>query len=201
MGFRNLQEKLEKAIVTFLSNSNRFPVQYVLLNFTYIPTHTKVREFICHFSRIVLVTKPGQPIFPNYQQRRWNNFKDGWDTYVSTRFWQLMGILLICSRNLSRCKAGLVEERLHKKLHSAAILNFLLRSLFVYLLTNCSTQFFSNWKSAESVFCCRDCLPTYKISLRTFGPSGDCAVPKLSSHGIYIPNGCKHFKILLQLFY
>ena len=27
------------------------------------------------------------------------------------------------------------------------------------------------------------------------------AVPKLSSHGIYIPNGCKHFEILLQLFY
>ena len=141
--FIKLLFKVEKTLVTFLSNSNRFPVQYVLLNFTYIPTHTKVREFICHFSRIVLVTKPGQPIFPNYQQRRWNNFKDGWDTYVSTRFWQLMGILLICSRNLSRCKAGLVEERLHKKLHSAAILNFLLRSLFVYLLTNCSSQFFS----------------------------------------------------------
>ena len=26
-------------------------------------------------------------------------------------------------------------------------------------------------------------------------------VPKLSSHGIYIPNGCKHFKVFLQLFY
>ena len=25
--------------------------------------------------------------------------------------------------------------------------------------------------------------------------------PKLSLHGIYIPNGCKHFKIVLQLFY
>ena len=28
-----------------------------------------------------------------------------------------------------------------------------------------------------------------------------CINPKLSSHGIYIPNGCKHFKVLLQLFY
>ena len=25
--------------------------------------------------------------------------------------------------------------------------------------------------------------------------------PKLSSHGIYIPNGCKHFKLFLQLCY
>ena len=32
-------------------------------------------------------------------------------------------------------------------------------------------------------------------------PSGDFVVPKLSSHGIYIPNGCKHFKIVLHLFY
>ena len=28
-----------------------------------------------------------------------------------------------------------------------------------------------------------------------------CLNYKLSSHGIEIPNGCKHFKILLQLFY
>ena len=24
---------------------------------------------------------------------------------------------------------------------------------------------------------------------------------KISSHGIYIPNGCKHFKVFLQLFH
>ena len=29
----------------------------------------------------------------------------------------------------------------------------------------------------------------------------DCLNPKLSSHGIYIPNGCKHFKAFLQLFH
>ena len=30
-----------------------------------------------------------------------------------------------------------------------------------------------------------------------FDPSGNFAVPKLSLHGIYIPNGCKNFKVLL----
>ena len=30
---------------------------------------------------------------------------------------------------------------------------------------------------------------------------GPLSNSKLSLHGIYIPNGCKHFKILLQLFY
>jgi hypothetical protein len=36
---------------------------------------------------------------------------------------------------------------------------------------------------------------------KSFVPSGYFAVPQLSSHGIYIPNGCKHFKVFLQLFY
>ena len=39
-----------------------------------------------------------------------------------------------------------------KKLQSTANLNFLFLSLFVCLLKNCSSQFFSNWKSAEPVF-------------------------------------------------
>ena len=30
---------------------------------------------------------------------------------------------------------------------------------------------------------------------------GFCRSLKLSSHGIFIPNGCKHFKIFLQLFH
>ena len=34
-----------------------------------------------------------------------------------------------------------------------------------------------------------------------FGPSGYFGAPKPSSHGIYIPNGCKHLKVFLQLFY
>ena len=34
-----------------------------------------------------------------------------------------------------------------------------------------------------------------------FGPSGYFGVPKPSSHGIYIPNGCKHLKVFLQLSY
>ena len=54
-----------------------------------------------------------------------------------------------------------MEERLHKKLHSSGNLNFLFLSLFVYLLKNCSSQFFSNRKSAEPVFCREElsCLP------------------------------------------
>ena len=57
-------------------------------------------------------------------------------------------------------KGGIVEERFYKKLHSTANLIFFL-SLFVYLLKNCSSQFFSNWKSAEPVFCRAElsCLP------------------------------------------
>ena len=45
--------------------------------------------------------------------------------------------------------------------HHTANLNFLFLSLFVYLLKNCSSQFFSNWKSAEPVFCSEElsCLP------------------------------------------
>ena len=51
-----------------------------------------------------------------------------------------------------RRKDGSVEERLYKKLHYTANLNFLFLSLFVYLLKNCYSQFFSKWKSAEPVF-------------------------------------------------
>ena len=43
-----------------------------------------------------------------------------------------------------------------------------------------------------------DCLNPMR---RPTGPSGDFAVPKLSLHGIYIPNGCKQLKVILQLFY
>ena len=43
-----------------------------------------------------------------------------------------------------KSKGGSVEEQLYKKLHSTANLNFLFLSLFVYLLKNCSSQFFSN---------------------------------------------------------
>jgi hypothetical protein len=50
-------------------------------------------------------------------------------------------------------KGGSVAERLYKKLHSTANLNFCFLLLFVYLLKNCSSQFFSNCKSAELVFC------------------------------------------------
>jgi hypothetical protein len=54
-----------------------------------------------------------------------------------------------------------------KKLRSTENLNFLFLSLFVYLLKNCYSQFFSNWKSAESVFCSEDlsCLPYKNKSL------------------------------------
>ena len=53
-----------------------------------------------------------------------------------------------------------MEEQFIKKLHSTANLNFLFLSLFVYLLKNCSSQFFSNW-TAEPVFCSEElsCLP------------------------------------------
>ena len=49
-----------------------------------------------------------------------------------------------------------------KKLQSTANLNFLFLSVFVYLLKNCSSQFFSNLKSAEPVFCSQElsCLPS-----------------------------------------
>ena len=42
-----------------------------------------------------------------------------------------------------------------------ANLNFLFLLLFVYPLKNCSSQFFSNSKSAEPVFCSEElsCLP------------------------------------------
>ena len=40
-----------------------------------------------------------------------------------------------------------------KNLHSTANLNCLFFSLFAYLWKNCSSQFFSDWKLAESVFC------------------------------------------------
>ena len=36
---------------------------------------------------------------------------------------------------------------------------------------------------------------------RVWGPQNLPKDPKLSSHGIYIPNGCKHFKVFLQFFY
>ena len=36
---------------------------------------------------------------------------------------------------------------------------------------------------------------------RQFGDRKILKVPKLSSHGIYIPNGCKHSKEFLQLIY
>ena len=39
------------------------------------------------------------------------------------------------------------------------------------------------------------------ILSKSFSPLGDFAVPKLSSHGIYIPNGCKNLKVFLQLFH
>ena len=39
------------------------------------------------------------------------------------------------------------------KLHSTVNLNFVFLSLLVYLLKNCSSHFFSNWKSAKSVLC------------------------------------------------
>jgi hypothetical protein len=70
-----------------------------------------------------------------------------------------LGVLLHKFEKL--VKGGSVEERLYKKLHSTANLNFLFLSLFVYLLKNCSSQFFSNWKSAEPVFCSEElsCLP------------------------------------------
>jgi hypothetical protein len=73
-----------------------------------------------------------------------------------------LGVLLHKFEKL--VKGGSVEERLYKKLHSTANLNFLVLSLFVYLLKNCSSQFFSNWESAEPVFCNEElsCLPYKK---------------------------------------
>ena len=58
-------------------------------------------------------------------------------------------------------KGGSMEERHLKKFHSVADLNFFFPSFFVYLLTNWSSQFFSNWKSAEPVFCSEElsCFP------------------------------------------
>ena len=53
-----------------------------------------------------------------------------------------LGVLLHKFEKL--VKGGSVEEQLYKKLHSTANLNFLVLSLFVYLLKNCSSQFFSN---------------------------------------------------------
>ena len=46
-----------------------------------------------------------------------------------------------------------MEEWRYKKLHSIENLDFLFLALFVYLLRTSSSQFFSNWKSAEPVFC------------------------------------------------
>ena len=41
-----------------------------------------------------------------------------------------------------------------------------------------------------------------KISRRTESVLQEILqVPKLSSHGIYIPNGCKHFRVFLELFH
>ena len=62
-----------------------------------------------------------------------------------------LGVLLHKFEKL--VKGGSVEERLYKKRHSTANLNFLILSLFVYLLKNYSSQFFSNWESSEPVFC------------------------------------------------
>ena len=70
-----------------------------------------------------------------------------------------------CVHTHAMCgKGDLVEERLYKKLHFTANLNFLLLSLFVYLLDNSSSQFFSYWESAEPVFSSEElsCLPYKK---------------------------------------
>ena len=63
--------------------------------------------------------------------------------------------------NLNVLHKGLLMQDWVFRLGSTANLNFLFLSLFVYLLKNCSSQFFSNWKSAEPVFCCEElsCLP------------------------------------------
>ena len=46
-----------------------------------------------------------------------------------------------------------------------------------------------------------DCLSPFEESLWTTKSPKGPKVSKLSSHGIYIPNGCKHFKLFLQLSY
>ena len=46
-----------------------------------------------------------------------------------------------------------MEEQLYKKASLYSKFEFLFLSLLAYLLKNCSSQFFSNWKSAEPVFC------------------------------------------------
>ena len=53
------------------------------------------------------------------------------------------------------------KNRFIEILYSTAHLDFLFLSPLVYLLKNCSSQFFSNWKSAEPVFCSEElsCLP------------------------------------------
>ena len=54
-----------------------------------------------------------------------------------------------------------MEELLCKKISPYSKFEFFFLSLFAYLLKNCSSQFFSNWKSAEPVFCSEElsCLP------------------------------------------
>jgi len=73
--------------------------------------------------------------------------------------------VLFMARNLYRSnlpvKMGQWKNGFVKTPHHTANLNFLFLSLFVYLLKNCSSQFFSNWESAEPVFCSEElsCLP------------------------------------------
>jgi hypothetical protein len=67
----------------------------------------------------------------------------------------------VFAQNFFFVKGGSEEERLYKKLYSTANLNFIFLSIFVYLVKNSSSQFFSNWKSTEPVFCSEElsCLP------------------------------------------
>ena len=62
----------------------------------------------------------------------------------------------ISKRKVAQWKNGFI-----KKPHYTANLNFLFLSHFVYLWKNWFSQFFSNWESAEPVFCSKElsCLP------------------------------------------
>ena len=79
--------------------------------------------------------------------------------YIQYTFW----ILRIC-------EGGSVEGRLYKKnLHSTANLNFIFLSLFASRWKNCSSQCFSNWKSAKSVFCSKKLSSQKQTLTLSFG--------------------------------
>ena len=127
----------------------------------------------------------------------------------------------------SSTKKILNIEHLNKTV-SFKLVSHAFSSCMKFLFTE-SVKCFQKWlkkvdsdpssRRKSSVWCCRaqscrlvdgwnrwnvfwSCSPRYWFPLRTIHTYENIlSKSKLSSHGIYIPNRCKHFKILLPLFH